>query len=51
MGELEGVAFQDTLKEFWTNLQELAKEPDSLVKRASLVETSVSFIERAENVY
>ena len=51
MGELEGVAFQDTLKEFWTNLQELAKEPDSLVKRASLVETSVSFIERAENIY
>lgn len=51
MGELEGVAFQDNLAEFWKNLQELAKEPDSLVKRASLVETSVSFIERAENIY
>lgn len=51
MGELNGVAFQDSMEEFWTNLQELAKEPDSLVKRASLVETSVSFIERTENIY
>ncbi|MDD5934727.1 MAG: flagellar hook-associated protein FlgK [Clostridiales bacterium] len=51
LGELNGVAFQDTMKEFWTNLQELAKEPDNLVKRAALVETSVSFVERAENIY
>lgn len=51
MGEINGVAFQDTMEEFWTNLQELAKEPDSLVKRASLVETSVSFMERSENIY
>lgn len=51
MGELEGVAFQDSIANFWNNLQELAKEPDSLVKRASLVETSVSFVERAENLF
>ena len=51
MGELEGVAFQDSMEEFWSNLSELAKEPDSLVKRASLVETSVSFIERSENIF
>lgn len=51
MGELEGVAFQDSIADFWNNLQELAKEPDSLVKRASLVETSVSFIERSENLF
>ncbi len=51
MGELEGVAFQDSIADFWNNLQELAKEPDSLVKRASLVQTSVNFIERAENLY
>ena len=51
MGELEGVAFQDSIADFWNNLQELAKEPDSIVKRASLVETSVSFIERAENLF
>lgn len=51
MGELEGVAFQDSIADFWNNLQELAKEPDSLVKRASLIETSVSFVERAENLF
>lgn len=49
-GELEGVAFQDSLNEFWTSLQELAKEPDSIVTRASLVETAVTFTERAENI-
>lgn len=49
-GELEGEAFQKTLNEFWTALQELAKEPDSVVTRSSLVETSITFIERAENI-
>jgi flagellar hook-associated protein 1 FlgK len=49
-GELEGEAFQKTLNEIWTSLQELAKEPDSVVARASLVQTSVTFIERAENI-
>ncbi len=50
-GELQGVAFQDSIEDFWISLQELAKEPDSIVTRASLVETAVSFVERAENIY
>ena len=49
-GELEGESFQDVLGNFWTSLQELAKEPDSVVARASLIETSVTFVERAENI-
>lgn len=49
-GEMEGVAFQDTLENLWVSLQELAKEPDSIVKRASIIQTSVNFIERAENI-
>lgn len=49
-GEMEGVAFQDTLEDLWVSLQELAKEPDSIVKRASIIQTSVNFIERAENI-
>jgi flagellar hook-associated protein 1 FlgK len=49
-GELEGVSFQDTIEEYWTALQELGKEPDSIVARASLIETAVTFIERAENI-
>lgn len=49
-GELEGESFQDTMSNFWYTLQELAKEPDSVVTRASLIQTAVSFIERAENI-
>ncbi|HWT73665.1 MAG TPA: flagellar hook-associated protein FlgK [Mobilitalea sp.] len=49
-GELEGETFQSTLSDFWTSLQELAKEPDSVVARASLIQTSVTFVERAENI-
>ncbi len=49
-GELEGEAFQDVIGEFWTSLQELAKEPDSIVARASLIETAVTFVERADNI-
>ncbi len=48
-GELQGVAFQDNIEEFWMALQELSKEPDSIVARASLIETAVTFVERAEN--
>lgn len=50
-GELEGVAFQNSLEGFWTTLQEISKEPDSLVAKATLAETSVSLMERAENIY
>lgn len=49
-GELEGVAFQDTMEEYWSALQELSKEPDSMVARASLIQTAVTFVERAENI-
>lgn len=50
-GELEGVQFQNTMKEFWEAMQELAKEPDNIVARASFVQTAVSFIERANSIY
>lgn len=49
-GELEGESFQETMNDFWYSLQELAKEPDSVVTRATLIQTAVSFIERAENI-
>ncbi len=49
-GELQGVAFQDTLEDFWTSMQELSKEPGNLTARATMVETAISFIERAENI-
>lgn len=50
-GELQGVAFQDSLEDFWVSIQELSKQSDSLVAQASLVETAVTFVERADAVY
>ncbi|MCR5829781.1 MAG: flagellar hook-associated protein FlgK [Lachnospiraceae bacterium] len=50
-GELQGVAFQDSLKDFWVSLQELSKEPDSRVAQATFVETGVNFIERSDKIY
>lgn len=49
-GELQGVAFQDSLEDLWTSMQELSKEPGNLTARATMVETAISFIERAENI-
>ena len=51
MGELEGVQFQNSIEDFWVALQELAKEPDSIVTRATLIQCGVNFIEHAENIY
>ncbi len=50
-GETEGVAFQNYLHGFWTSLQELCKEPDSIVTRSEIIQTATSFIERAEGIY
>ncbi|MFT4144593.1 MAG: flagellar hook-associated protein FlgK [Mobilitalea sp.] len=49
-GELEGETFQKSLNTFWTSLQELGKEPDSVVARATLIQSAVTFLERAENI-
>jgi len=49
-GELEGESFQDTMDQLWVSLQELAKEPESVVARSSLIQTAVTFVERSENI-
>lgn len=49
-GELEGVAFQDSLSSLWTSIQELSKEPDAIEVRATLVENAKSFLERASTI-
>lgn len=51
MGEMEGVEFQTTLSDLWKAVQELAKEPDSVVKQTSLVNTANTFMLRAQDVY
>lgn len=50
-GELEGEAFHDDISDFWQTLQELAKEPDSIVKRAAVVSQAGTLVERASNIY
>lgn len=50
-GELEGEAFHDDISDFWTSLQELAKEPDSIVKRSAVVSQASTLIERASGIY
>lgn len=49
-GELEGVAFQTSLKELKEAIQELAKDPSSAVNRSLLKQKAVAFVERASGV-
>ena len=49
-GELEGTTFQSSMEGLWKSVQELQKEPESVVARTSLVETANTFIERCQNI-
>ena len=51
LGEMQGEAFQTTLEDFWTAVQELAKDPASSVTQGLLVQRASEFIERAGAVY
>ena len=51
LGEFDGVAFQESLADLWTSVQELQKDPSSNVTKGSFVNTAAQFIERAQAVY
>lgn len=51
LGEMNGEAFQTTIEDFWTSIQELAKDPASSVTQGLLVQRASEFIERAGAVY
>lgn len=51
LGEMNGEAFQGTLTDFWTSIQELAKDPASSVTQGLLVQRAAEFIQRAGAVY
>lgn len=51
LGELNGEAFQTSLSDLWTSIQELAKDPGSSVTQGLLVQRATQFVERATNVY
>lgn len=51
LGEMNGEAFQTTITDFWTAVQELAKDPASSVTQGLLVQRASEFVERANAVY
>ena len=51
LGEMNGEAFQGTLTDFWTAVQELAKDPASSVTQGLLVQRAEEFVQRAGAVY
>ena len=51
LGEMNGEAFQTTIEDFWTSIQELAKDPASSVTQGLLVQKASELVERASAVY
>ena len=51
LGEMNGEAFQTTITDFWTAVQELAKDPASSVTQGLLVQKASEFVLRASTVY
>lgn len=51
LGELEGVAFQESLEDLKSAMHEMAKTPDSTATRAELIMYAEAFVTRANAVY
>ncbi|RDU21904.1 flagellar hook-associated protein FlgK [Anaerosacchariphilus polymeriproducens] len=47
MGELEGVAFQNSLSALWESMEEFSKDPSNTVNQNLVIQKSSAFIERA----
>lgn len=51
LGELNQEAFQITMGDFWTSVQELVKEPSSSVKQGLFVQRAEEFLQRSVHIY
>ncbi len=51
LGELHGEAFQGTMSDFWTAIQELTKDPASSVTQGLLVQRASELVQRAGAIY
>lgn len=49
-GELEGQDFNKTLDTLWSSLQELQKEPNSIVTRSSFVSNALAYMDRVQTI-
>lgn len=50
MGELNGVAFQNSLKDLWEAMSELSKAPDGNTERSGLMMTADEFVTRVNAI-
>lgn len=50
-GEVNGVEYQTTISDLWESMQELAKSPDSLVVRSTVVNAASDFLTRSKDIY
>mgnify|MGYP003292181343 CR=1 FL=1 len=50
-GEVNGVQFQGAIEDLWSSMQELAKFPDSLTTRSTVVNAASDFLTRAKDIY
>lgn len=51
LDELNGESFQESLDNLWVSVQEMAKDPSSVVTQGLLVERCSEFLSRAQSVY
>ena len=51
LGEMNREAFQTTMGDLWTSVQELVKEPSNSVKQGLFVQRSEEFLERSVYIY
>lgn len=51
LGELQGEAFQTSIENLWTSVQELTKDPSNAVTQGMFVQRASAFLERAVAVY
>lgn len=49
-GELQGQGYNETLNKFWLSLEELQKEPNSIVTRSSMIATAQNLLERTQDI-
>lgn len=50
-GEMQGVTFQEAIESFKLSIDELSYEPESTIKRSSLIQMATTFINRASSIY
>ena len=49
-GELQGEGYNETINKFWLSLEELQKEPNSIVTRSAMVATAQNLLERTQDI-